>query len=713
MKRIWFLFSIIYSCIVFAQHDSIALRNLDEVSIVEDRGNSHIQKIISPNIIVNDSFIINRYDGNLFKTLNKIPGISSMDIGSGFSKPNIRGMGFDRIVLVENGIKHYGQEWGVDHGLEIDAFKIKNINIVKGAYSLLYGSGAIGGVIIVEESPPSQENNIFGEFISLFSSANTKFGESLQLGFQKDNFLVKIRYTQQNYSDYKIPTDSIIYLTRSIPIYNNRLKNTAGYEKDIDLYFRYSTKNWISIMQISNAKQKNGLFPGAHGIPSINRVLDDGNYWGIDLPYNSVNHFKLLFSNTYLFEKQYIEWNLGFQNNLREEFSPFNTHYIGIQPPEINPNKELGFDLNTISNTLKMNYFNGIWKHVYGIDMNFKLNKTNGYSFLLPEYKEFSTGVFFITNIDISDRININYGVRYDYCAISIDSYFDNYLKEYLILMAYKDSIVDYYSYRTKDVNKNYYNSSYSIGLDYKINNKNRLKINIGKSFRVPNANELASNGVHHASFRHERGNNNLEPEKGWQINLDYIYKNKSLEINISPFYYYFSNFIFLQPTGLWSLLPDAGQVYEYRGSQAILIGTELSLNYLFSNNFRLTLASDYIFTHNLSDKLPLNFSPQSKILLNLSKNIKRIHLYIETEKIFSQYMVARNEESTKGALLFNCGYSHYLKIKKQDIHITLSINNILNKRYMNHMSFYRKIEIPEQGRNIQAIIKIPFNINN
>ena len=87
--------------------------------------------------------------------------------------------------------------------------------------------------------------------------------------------------------------------------------------------------------------------------------------------------------------------------------------------------------------------------------------------------------------------------------------------------------------------------------------------------------------------------------------------------------------------------------------------------------------------------------------------------MYIETEKIFSQYMVARNEESTKGALLFNCGYSHYLKIKKQDIHITLSINNILNKRYMNHMSFYRKIEIPEQGRNIQAIIKIPFNINN
>ena len=87
------------------------------------------------------------------QAMENIPGVQAMDIGSGFSKPMIRGMGFNRIAVLENGIKQEGQQWGADHGLELDAFNIGTVNVLKGPSSLLYGSDAMGGVIAIT-SPP-------------------------------------------------------------------------------------------------------------------------------------------------------------------------------------------------------------------------------------------------------------------------------------------------------------------------------------------------------------------------------------------------------------------------------------------------------------------------------------------------------------------------------------------------------------------------------
>src|SRR5690606_33017359 len=110
------------------------------------------KKTTSQNIeTVDDDFIRQNLGGSLMQTLERGGGINTMSIGSGQSKPIIRGVSFNRVVVSENGVKHEGQQWGADHGLEIDQFAVDNIKNIKGPASLLYGSDDIGGVVEIEK----------------------------------------------------------------------------------------------------------------------------------------------------------------------------------------------------------------------------------------------------------------------------------------------------------------------------------------------------------------------------------------------------------------------------------------------------------------------------------------------------------------------------------------------------------------------------------
>ncbi len=138
-----------------------------------------------------------------------------------------------------------------------------------------------------------------------------------------------------------------------MPVYGRKLKNTAGVERNIGLFTQYQRKGYKADYSISNVYQKTGFFPGAHGVPDASRVEDDGDSRNIELPYSKVNHLKVTTHQQYAWEKLILSGDLGFQNNHREEWSAFHTHY-GSQPaPEKDPDKELAFDLNTYSASVK------------------------------------------------------------------------------------------------------------------------------------------------------------------------------------------------------------------------------------------------------------------------------------------------------------------------------------------------------------------------
>lgn len=94
-------------------------------------------------------------------------------------------MGFNRIAVLENGIKQEGQQWGADHGLELDAFNIGAVNVLKGPSSLLYGSDAMGGVIDITPPLIPSVDMLFGDVTLLGKSVNGTLAGSLMLGLKR------------------------------------------------------------------------------------------------------------------------------------------------------------------------------------------------------------------------------------------------------------------------------------------------------------------------------------------------------------------------------------------------------------------------------------------------------------------------------------------------------------------------------------------------
>ena len=701
----------VYSYTLYAQEtDTIKQLSISEIVITENHQFLRNKNATVQLEVIKQDFLRDHFSGSLMQTLKRLPGVHSMDIGSGFSKPVIRGMGFNRVSVTENGIKQEGQQWGADHGLEIDALNVEQVNIRKGPASLLYGSDAMGGVVEITQAPPPLDDQFFGEAIVLGKSVNSLWGGSLLLGIKKNNFYSKFRYSKQHFGDYRIPTDTIIYLTRKIPIHKKRLKNTAGFERDASWFGEYRSGRYKGNYSVSNAYQKVGFFPGAHGIPDPSRVEDDGDSRNIDFPYSKVNHLKATTNQQYTWDQLQLQWNLGYQNNHREEWSLFHTHYGSQQPPEKDPNKELAFTLNTYSSNMKIRSFgSSAWEHIWGWDLQYQRNTIGGYSFLLPKYNRFTTGGFWLINYRHSSTLTFSGGVRYDYGKIDSEAFTDIYLESYLQNQGYDQETVDEYKMRSHEVNRSFGDWSGSLGVVWTLKEDHLIKANVGHSFRLPGANELASNGVHHGTFRHEQGDASLKSEKGWQLDLAYSYFGKYVSLSVSPFVSWFSNYIYLKPSGEWSILPHAGQIYRYTDAEALFAGGEASVEIQILPCLSYLLGGEYVYTYNLDEKIPLTFSPPASLRNTLTWKWKGYQVYAEHQYIAKQTRVSRNEDETPGANLLHAGASFKIPMNGTDIEIILSGQNLLNKRYYNHLSFYRKVEIPEPGRNFQFMIKVPF----
>ena len=714
MMRIGFISGVLgvfFTLCVHAQKsDSIQSVSLSEVVVTESYRQYQMKKTALTVDVANKDFLRKNFTGNLMQAMANIPGVQAMDIGVGASKPMIRGMGFNRISVVENGIKQEGQQWGADHGLELDAFNAGQVTIRKGPASLLYGSDAMGGAIELAPLPLPTSNQLFGEADLLGKSVNGTLGGSLMLGIKKDAWYTWARYSEQHFGDYRIPADTIVYLTQRMPVYHRKLKNTAGFERDVSWTAGFRYGRYKSSYSVSNVFQKTGFFPGAHGIPDISRLQDDGSSRNIELPYSQVNHLKVSAQQSFLWDRSALIWDIGYQKNHREEWSRFHTHYDTQPVPEKDPDKELAFILNTYSSAVKLKLFGAAsWQHIAGWDIQYQRNTISGYSFLLPAYRRFTTGAFWMTTYRPGPALSVSGGFRYDYGKIDASAYTDPYLAVYLREQGYDDDFIRKYEWRSYAVHRHFGDYSGSLGVVWTPSGGHMLQVNIGHSFRLPGANELASNGVHHGTFRHEQGDAALSSERGWQLDVSYTYENGPLLVNFSPFISWFSNYIFLRPTGEWSVLPHAGQIYRYTGAEALFAGGEATVGIDFLRHFNYRVSGEYVYTYNCDEHIPLSFSPPASLRNTLTWRYKNFSIYGEVQHIAAQHRVARNEDPTPGAQLLNAGISANLRMGGVLAEITLSGRNLSDTGYLNHLSFYRKVEIPEPGRNFQILIKVPF----
>ncbi len=700
----------------------VSTLSLQEV-VVTDNYIETRKKKESLNIeIVNDGYLKQNLGGTLMNSLERLPGVTTIDIGSGQSKPVIRGLGFNRIVVVENNIKHEAQQWGADHGLEIDQYAIDNIEVVKGPASLMYGSDAIGGVIDMKNRKVPVENS-FGGTIDISGKTNNDFlGTSVSFYGRKKWFFANIRATLLGYGDYKVPTDSVDIYSYRAALYQNHLRNTAGNEHNLHVTFGIVQKRFQSNFYISNVNSKTGFFANAHGLEprNVDTDLHDKSNRDILYPYQSVNHFKIINTSQYKWGSFKLESSLGFQRNFRQEWSQYVQHgYMPATFPDtlnFNPDLEQQFEKNVYSGNVNLSY-NSYDKTQFnfGINSEYQDNQIDGRSFIIPAYNQISLGGFAFVKHNFSDKSLVQAGIRYDFGNIITTEYYDWFPSP---VIENGDSTMQYLQ-RAGNINRSFSNLTWSVGYNFNPG-KWSYKANIGKSFRMPIPKELAANGVNYHHFSYEVGNSELSPEISYQLDAGIEFSAAKFAVGITPFLNYFSNYIYLNPTSEHDRLYGNGnQVYYYTQSKVLRYGAEWHAHYELLNFLQLGIIGEYVYSEQLSGEkkgFTLPFSPPPSGIFNIkfirqkNKIVENAYLSFDYRITAPQNNIVPPEETTEGYQVINVGIGGDINLKNQKVNISMQVKNLLNSKYFNHTSYYRLINVPEPGRSFIVNISIPFS---
>lgn len=694
------LFSAMDTIITNHKYDSIVF--LEEIKIESSERKDYQKNSSQNNVEVNKEYLENHFSGSLSQTLEEVPGVKAMSIGSNQSKPTIRGMGFNRMVVTENGIKHESQQWGDDHGLEIDQFSVDKAEIIKGPAALEYGSDAIGGVLnLYTNYAPIKDFE--ARFSLLARSNNDQLGLTGKLAGRKDNFFYRIGFSFSDYADYRVPTDSIQYYSYWIKLKDSRLRNTAGKDANFDLMLGYGGHKFHTDIKISNNFSKSGFFADAHGLEVVLSKIDyDKSFRDIDLPFQQVNHFKVLSHSVYSENSFVFESNIAFQNNLREENSEALSHGYMPTPSD---NKERQFNKNTYSANLNIKKsFSEKHSLKLGVNSEYQQNKIDGWGFIIPEFSTLSLGTFLTDKWEVNRNLIINGGIRYDWAKTDINSYYDWYLTP----TGYGDSV---YRQRSEDVSRNFSSFTYSMGANYNYRDW-VFKLNIGKSFRIPIAKELGANGVNYHIFRYEKGNRNLKPEESYQMDLGVNFENKKINVEFSPYLNYFPNYIYLNPTADYT---EGLQTYCYTQSEVLRYGFEFQVTYFINKYFETEFKTEYLYSEQLSGEkkgYTLPFSTPWNMYYSLKYNFdikNNGFVSFNIRVVGAQNEIVPPEKPTEGYCVFNLSAGRHFYIKENTFKVTLQVRNLLNTRYYDHISYYRLIDIPEQGRNISLLATWDF----
>lgn len=692
---------------------------LEEV-IVRDRHEEERRQTEALNVdIVNKAFIQRHLGGSLMQTLSRLPGIKTIGIGSGQSKPLIRGLGFNRVVVVDKGVKHEGQQWGADHGLELDQFAANEVELIKGAASFVYGSDAIGGAIDIKPAPVPPLHTWEGSLDIIGKTNNNLYGTSANLYGRNQRLFFDARFTCQLYGDYKVPTDSVYVYDYGVVLHKNRLRNTAGRETGLHLNTGYVGDKLRSILYISNTYSKTGFFANAHGLEPrrVDAAIHDASSRDILMPGQQVNHFKVVNRTSFSTGIHKWEAELGYQHNKREEYSQYVNH--GYMPPSypdtlgILNDLERAFDKHVYSFNLRDEI--SLRKHSLKLGANgeYQDNTISGWTFLVPAFRQGTVGAFAYDKYALNDRVILHGAVRYDYGQIRTFEYRDWFPSgngpdaEYLV--------------RAAPLTRCFHSLVWSAGINYNLDHF-ELKANVGKSFRIPIAKELGANGVNYHYFSYEQGNASLSAEQSYQADLSLAWRTPRWSVKVSPFYNYFPNYIYLNPTSQYDYSYGAGnQVFEYAQSRVKRYGGEVEINYKIGPAWRVGLLGEYLYAEQLSGNkkgYTLPFSSPPSALLNLTwspalcKGNTSTYLSVDYRLTAAQNDIVPPEKKTPGYQVVNVQAGTRLTLGKQPFLVSLQAQNLFNTRYLNHTSFYRLIELPEAGRNIILSLKIPFRIH-
>ena len=651
-------------------------------------------------IEVGRNYIENHFSASLSQSLSTIPGVQARAIGSGQSKPAIRGLGFNRIAVAVDGIKHEGQQWGDDHGLEIDQFSVDRVEVIKGPGALMYGSDAIGGVLSLYTNylpvePFEGRVNLYGR------SNNLQTGLTARLQGRSQHFYWKLHLTGSDYSDYKVPTDEIEYYSYRIPLKDGTLRNTAGRERDASLTLGYVGPRFRTDFKVADSWSRSGFFANAHGLEvRLSEIDYDASRRDIDLPWQSVNHLTVQNHSHFHGNGFTVDGDIAWQLNHREEQSePVSHGYMPIPPDS----RERVFRKHTltgkIGSKIDISRRNQLQT---GFDAEFQHNRRDGWGFIIPDFETTSLGVFAIDRFTVSEQLNFNAGVRYDHVATAIHAYRDWFTTP-------DETGTPVYKERSAKSQRRFSSVTWSAGMAWSPG-RWVLKANVGKSFRVPIPKELGADGVNYHIFRYEKGSADLSPEESYQLDAGINWLGDKLSIRLDPYLNWFPNYIYLNPSSDYY---EGLQLYTYTQAAVFRTGFEMQLTWKPFQWLELEGKGEYLYARQMSGAkkgYSLPFCPPWKATFSAKYSfLENGFVQADVRVAGPQHEIVPPEKPTDGWYTLNLAAGKDFQIGNTLLKAGIQVENLLNRRYYDHTSYYRLIGVPEPGLNASIMLGLEF----
>lgn len=603
---------------------------------------------------------------NLSDALAKLPGISQMSTGNSISKPVIRGLYGNRILVLLSGLRFDNQQFQDEHGLGLSQIGIDRIEVIKGPASLLYGTDAIGGVVNIIEAQPLKGANDIDLNIRLFP--NTA-GTLTDVGLSKNNGKTwyRLRAGAESHSDYSDGNNKRVLNSRN-----------GGYSVKAGLGFDH--KKWSQQNSYNFSYNQYGFI-----MDSMTKLyVNDGKYSrSMAGPHHNVMLNTLSSQNRFALPTSTLKLNIGLQSNKREE--------------------------DEGSGQISLNM------HLLSVLENAKWEK------------QLSNTLLFIANQQFTYEHNKNFGKR---ILIPDASIIENNLSGFLRLTLYKlvaEAGVGYNNkhistYTTKALNSGNVNTpdttmkAFSIsrgaintmlGLSYNPNRFLNIKLNASTGNRSANLAELSSNGLHEGTYRVEIGNPALKMEQNINTELSFSYKNKRFSFNVSGFYNRILNYIYLnKEVGTQWFGFDK---YRYTQQNATLYGGEAMATVNIGNHF--ILKESFSSVYGILDTggyMPFIPAARLKSGIEYHKQISgKTSFYIEPEfeYAFAQNRAATFETTTPDYGLVNLYTGLNTSVRNRTVRLVFTCKNMLNKYYADHLSRIRYYGFYNQGINFNVSI--------
>ena len=709
-----------------------------EVVITGQSKATEIKRSPVPVEVINNQYLRTNSSTNIIDAIAKVPGVAEVTTGPNVSKPVIRGLGFNRVLSLYNGMRQEGAQWGDEHGIEIDEYNIDRVELIKGPSSLIYGSDALAGVINFISTPHAPAGKTIGEITADYQTNNGLAGISgMATGATKD-FFWTARVSHKQARDYQNSIDGKVY-------------GTNFSETDVNASLGIDKKWGHSHFDIS-------LFDDLQAIPDGSRdsasrkftkqiteadtfrpIVTDKelNTYAIPVLHQHVQHYRALSSNSFNIGEGHLSVDVGFERNVRRELSH----------PEYADIPGLYLQLNSVTYDVKYHFHSIKWLDLTaGINGMYQANDvTKGSDFIIPSYHQFDFGPFVVFEKTL-DKLSIAGGLRFDSRTFHNDALLTKPDPVTGFDKAFTGADTSGASQPFYTYDHTFTGLTYSLGITYLFSKQVSIKANVARGFRAPNVVEISANGVHPGTAIYQLGNAAFTPEFSLQEDMGMEFSSRHLSVKASVFNNDISNYIFNQKVanaqGLDSTI-GANTVYQFRQSNARLYGGELDidihphpLDWLhFENSVSLVYGQNKGrngITVNDSQKY-LPFIPPLHFISELRADLKQprkelknaffkiqVLIYAKQDRV---YLADNTETPTPGYVLFNAGLGSDIVNHKGKTLFTVGLfgNNLFDLAYEDHLSRQKYFEpypndprghsgIYNMGRNIGIKMSVPLS---